>query len=55
MVHVVCTVLAECRGVWLVCMQYEYKLSRDSVVNGVCRPLVQGRGVLKFGMVQHIE
>jgi hypothetical protein len=50
----VCSI-AECRGVWLVPAQYEYKLSHDSVVNGVRRLMVRGRGVLNFGMVQHVE
>jgi hypothetical protein len=47
--------IAERRGVWLVCTQYEYKLSRDSVVNGAPRLMVRGRGVLSFGRVQRIE
>jgi hypothetical protein len=37
------------------CTQYEYKLSRDSVVNGVCRLRVHSRGILNFGMLQCIE
>jgi hypothetical protein len=43
MAHMVCVVLVERKGVWLVHAQYEYKLSRDSVVNGARRLLVHGR------------
>jgi hypothetical protein len=28
--------IAKHKGVWLVWAQYEYKLSRDSVINGAC-------------------
>jgi hypothetical protein len=34
MVCMVCTVLAECRGLWLVRAQYGYMLSCDNLVNG---------------------
>jgi hypothetical protein len=37
MVRVVCAVLAECKGVWLVCTHYGYMLLRNSLVNGACR------------------
>jgi hypothetical protein len=40
MVQVVCTVLAEHRGVWLVHTQCGYMLSHNSLVNCVCRVLV---------------
>jgi hypothetical protein len=47
--------IGERRGVWLVRVQYEYKLSRENVVNGARRLMVHGRGVLKFGMVQRVD
>jgi hypothetical protein len=52
MVCVVCAVLAERRGVWLVRAQCGYMLSRDNLVNGARRVLVCGGGVLNSGMVQ---
>jgi hypothetical protein len=55
MARVVCAVLVERRGVWLVRVQYEYMLSRNSLVNGARKLLVCGGGVLKFIMVQRIE
>jgi hypothetical protein len=55
MAHMVCTVLAERRGVLLVHAQCGYMLSRDSLVNGARRVLVHAVGVLNFGMVQHVE
>jgi hypothetical protein len=38
-----------------VCAQYEYMLLREILVNGTCRVLVHGGGILNFGMVQRIE
>jgi hypothetical protein len=55
MTHVVCAMLAERRGVLLVCAQCGYMLSRDNLVSGVRRVLVHSGGVLNFGMVQCIE
>jgi hypothetical protein len=55
MVRMVCAVLAERRGVWLVRTQCGYMLSRDSLVNGARRVLVRGGGVVNIGMVQRVE
>jgi hypothetical protein len=55
MLRVVCIVLAEKKGVWLVRALYGYMLSHDSLVNGVHRVLVRGGGVLKFGIMKHVE
>jgi hypothetical protein len=55
MVCVVCTILTEHRGILLVHAQCGYMMSCDNLVNGAHRVLVHGRGVLKFGMVQHID
>jgi hypothetical protein len=35
--------------------QCGYMLSCDSSVNDTCRVLVHGGGILKFGMVHHVE
>jgi hypothetical protein len=51
MAHMVCTVLAERRGVWLVCVQCGYMMSRENLVNGAHKVLVRDGGVLNFGMV----
>jgi hypothetical protein len=51
----VCTVLTERRGILLVHAQCGYMLSRDNLINGARRVLVRGGGILKFGMVQHVE
>jgi hypothetical protein len=55
MACVVCTVLAEHRGLLLVHAECGYILSHDNLVNGVHRLLVYSGGVLKVGMVQRIE
>jgi hypothetical protein len=55
MVRMVCIVLGECRGVWLVCAQYGYMLLRESLVNDVRRVLVHSVGVLNFGMMQRVD
>jgi hypothetical protein len=55
MALVVCTILVECRGIFLVHTQCGYMLSCNNLVNGACRVLVRDGGVLKFGMVQHVE
>jgi hypothetical protein len=55
MVCMVCIVLAECRGVWLVCAQYGNMLLCDSLVNGVRKVLVRSGGVLNFGMMQRVD
>jgi hypothetical protein len=51
MAWVVCAILAEHRGVWLVHAQCGYMLSHNNLVNGVRRVLVRSGGVIKFGMV----
>jgi hypothetical protein len=51
MTRVVCAVLVERIGVWLVCVQCGYMLSHDNLVNGVHKVLVHGGAILKFGMV----
>jgi hypothetical protein len=55
MVRMVCIVLVECRGVWLVCTQYGYMLLHKILVNDVHRVLVRSVGVLNFGMMQHVD
>jgi hypothetical protein len=53
--RVVCEVWVEHIGVRLVHAQCRYMLSCDSLVNGACRVLVHGGGVLNSGMVQRVE
>jgi hypothetical protein len=55
MACVVCTVLAERRGILLVRVQCGYMLLRDILVNGAHGVLVRDGGVLNFGMVQRVE
>jgi len=55
MAHVVCEVLAENKGILLVCVQCGFLLSCDSLVNGAHRVLVCGGSVLNFGMVRCVE
>jgi hypothetical protein len=55
MVHVVCELLAERRGVLLVLLQCGYMLSRDSLVSGMRRVLVRNGDVLNSSMVQRVE
>jgi hypothetical protein len=55
MACVVCVVLAERRETLLVHTQCGYVLSRNNLVNGACRVLVRGGGVLNYGMVQRVE
>jgi hypothetical protein len=40
---------------WLVCAQHGYMLSHNNLVNGACKVLVRGGGVLNFGMVECVE
>jgi hypothetical protein len=42
MACVVCAVLAERRGVWLVCAQFGYMLLHENLVNGALRVLECG-------------
>jgi hypothetical protein len=44
MVHMLCAVLAKRRGVWLVCMQCAFMLSRDILINGAREVVVHGGG-----------
>jgi hypothetical protein len=55
MACMVCAVLAECREILLVHVQYGYMLSGNSLVIGACRVFVRGGGIIKFGMVQRID
>jgi hypothetical protein len=42
MACVVCVVLAERRGFWLVCAQFGYMLSHANLVNGARKVLERG-------------
>jgi hypothetical protein len=55
MVHVVCIVLAKCRGARLVRTQCGYMLSRNNFVNSAHKVLEGGGGILNFGMMQRVE
>jgi hypothetical protein len=55
MLCVVCTVLREHKGIFLVCVQCRYMLSRNNLINGVHGVLVCVGGVLNFDMVQCVE
>jgi hypothetical protein len=55
MAYVVCAVLKERKETLLVCVQCGYMLSCDNLVNGAHRVLVRGGGILKFGMIHHVE
>jgi hypothetical protein len=55
MACMVCTVIAKRRGILLLHVQCGYMFLRDSLVNGAHGVLVCGGGILKFGMVRHVE
>jgi hypothetical protein len=55
MARMVCTILVERRETLLVHTQCGYMLSHNNLVNGACKILVHGGGILNFGMVQCVE